>query len=940
MRKNLALILLVISLSSFEGIITQAHGGNGVFSGKCIMRVSNFNILLKSHFDDISINQSYQVTQGTVIADRGPGIMINLDDLIPAIDSIANIPVDSIIAHIDEYTDVADSLVYEIDPAIVTDSLETVLENLQDQLNEVVADSAFTTLTEQQQNEIQNLIDHIESLLNQTIEGTDNPTFVMFKEFPEQTYGFDEPDSSLTSLYQYYVPPNNVGGTEQFIRWKSITAGGIDKIYARLDSANTTIKFYNEANNLITPTEESTDTLKILQLTGGIAETTSIIRAEININDSTTQVVGMLNLVTYLPKTTNLVVVPVNGNALPGNLSTAEFKAQLDKIYGVAAMSWDITLEQNITFDYASVDGNETFNAWPQGGEIYTSDMNGIIAQLYTQNIYDPDKYYLFLVDNPEVNGQLGIMPFSQQYAFVFVDKFNNDERFKKTTAHELAHGIFNLEHQYKFHAGIDTFATANLMTYHPTATNLNKYQWDRVQNPLDRGYHDAGDAGQIENIFVYSERIIELLRLMRFSYKQNIPVRLCQTPISEKNIKVGNNTYSKIGCYTNPRCNGFNNINVKEVEFVKDYRTLYGEDYFILRFDNFELNFSDNEDRDKMIAFIKGEEDNIYGSNNKDIILNNKTINFNYIIQNVEKRYIKLLKNNKYYNLTKAEKTILDLPIIEWKLGYYYGASLMDHWFEGSGKNVKLSQTNVNELLLSNNSVFKNHLENAKQNFRNNLFAYPSNFEKICDTILVTKSRNYNIINTSLSQNYKENKLPPNPNFPPYNPDKHLFNPNKILTYVIKESNVVNEIDNDFVASIGSVSIGFYFDENINLLGGGNGKVLATKIYWRIWDSFNFIDDHNWYSFFIKSQPLGNWQREIFKQNPTSPSIGFGLVNNNFINIYKKIHEIDISSKKSNQKPNFSIITEYQKINNDLWVVSFYRYITGGCKCQIFKYE
>jgi len=33
-------------------------------------------------------------------------------------------------------------------------------------------------------------------------------------------------------------------------------------------------------------------------------------------------------------------------------------------------------------------------------------------------------------------------------------------------------------------------------MTYHPTATNLNKYQWDRVQNPLDRGYHDAGDAG------------------------------------------------------------------------------------------------------------------------------------------------------------------------------------------------------------------------------------------------------------------------------------------------------------------------------------------------------------------------------------------------------------------------------------------------------------
>lgn len=489
----------VINVGGFEGIITQARGGNGVFSGKCIMKVSNFNILLKSHFDDISINQSYQVTAGHVIADRGPGIMINLDEVISFVDSLAGIPPDSIIADIDDFIDDADSVIYEIEPALLNDSITEDLETILGNLNEVSGD---TTLTETQQNEIDNLIAHIETLLNQTVDGTDNPTFVMFKEFPEQHYGFDEPDSALTSLYQYYIPPNDVGGTEQFIRWKSITVGGIDKVYARLDSANTTIKFYDEANNPITPTEESTDTLKILQLTGGIAGTTSIIRAEVNLNDTTTQVVGMLNLVTYTPKTTNLVIVPVNGNNLPGNISSAEFKAQLDEIYGVAGMNWNITLEENIPFDYAS-DGNATFNAWPQGGEIYTQDMNGIIAELYTRGIHDPEKYYLFLVDNPEVTGQLGIMPFSQQYAFVFADKFNNDERFRKTSAHELAHGIFNLEHPYKFHAGIDTFATPNLMTYHPTSTKLLKYQWDRIQNPLDRGYYDAGDEGQTEDYYL-----------------------------------------------------------------------------------------------------------------------------------------------------------------------------------------------------------------------------------------------------------------------------------------------------------------------------------------------------------------------------------------------------------------------------------------------------
>jgi len=527
----------VINVGGFEGIVTQAHGGNGVFSGKCIMRVSNFNILLKSHFDDISVNQSYQVTAGTVVADRGPGIMINLDDLIPAIDSLANIPPDSIVAHIDDFIDVADSLVYEIDPVIVSDSLQIVLEDLQETLNTVVGD---TSLTDVQQNEIQNLIDHIESLLNQTIEGADNPTFVMFKEFPEQTYGFDEPDSSLTTLYQYYQPPNNVGGTDQFIRWKSIKVGGTDKVFAQLDSTNTTIKFYDEANNPLTPLGESNDTLKVLQLTSGTAETTSIIRAEININDTTTQVVGMLNLITYPEKITKLVVVHVNGNALPGNMSSTEFKDQLDKIYGVAGVKWNLLPEININFDYAIADQTATFNAWPIGGSPYTLDMNSLIAQIATSSNYDESNYYLFLLNNSEISGQMGIMPFSQQYAFVFADKFNQDGRFIKTSAHELAHGIFNLEHQYKFHAGIDTFATPNLMTYHPTATNLNKYQWDRVQNPLDRGYHDAEDEmflawEKLENVAVSINEIPpapenNILPTLSFISKAGIIITLPQT--------------------------------------------------------------------------------------------------------------------------------------------------------------------------------------------------------------------------------------------------------------------------------------------------------------------------------------------------------------------------------------------------------------------------
>ena len=162
MRKFLTFILSITSFLLFEGIITQARGSNGIFSGKCIMRVSNFNILLKSHFDDISINQSYQVTVGRVIADRGPGIMINLDDITEELDSLANINIDTTITNDpDDYLDDLE-IVYDIDPVIVTDSIAEDLEEIQDDLQEL-ADSG--NLTEEQKQAIEDLLNQIDNLL-------------------------------------------------------------------------------------------------------------------------------------------------------------------------------------------------------------------------------------------------------------------------------------------------------------------------------------------------------------------------------------------------------------------------------------------------------------------------------------------------------------------------------------------------------------------------------------------------------------------------------------------------------------------------------------------------------------------------------------------------------------------------------------------------------
>ena len=93
-------------------------------------------------------------------------------------------------------------------------------------------------------------------------------------------------------------------------------------------------------------------------------------------------------------------------------------------------------------------------------------------------------KNYLFLLNNSEQYELIGLMPYFQPFGFMFTDDLSILE-FNKTAQHEMGHGVFGLEHPFIRHEGIDRFATANLMTSHPSSTYLNKYQWDLIQHPV-----------------------------------------------------------------------------------------------------------------------------------------------------------------------------------------------------------------------------------------------------------------------------------------------------------------------------------------------------------------------------------------------------------------------------------------------------------------------
>jgi hypothetical protein len=500
----------VINVGGFEGIVTQARGSNGVFTGKCIMRLTNFNILLKSHFTDISINESYQVTEGNVIADRGPGIMINLDNIEEEIDSLASIEIerDSIFDDPGEYLEDLE-IIYTIDPEIVTDSLAEDLEEIREDLTEL---SESEDLTEEQINAIEDLLNQIDNLLNGgSNQNQDNPSFVMFKASPDQEYGFDEPNPEITSLLQYYQPPNTIEGKEQLIRWKSVREGFPDEVYAHLDSVHPNLKFYNEAGTEIGFQNSAEDTIKIVTVTGtqeGLnGSTTDRIYSRINVNDSTSIDAGVLNIVTYQEDVKELIIIPVNGNSLPSGLGDDQFFELLNNVYGQAVIKWNkYHIHAGIDFDYAAADEFGTFDAWPESGQQYSPDMQALINTYMQNESFDQEHYYVFLVDNPENAIQLGIMPFFQNFAFIYVDKVSQTETFVKTVAHELGHGAFGLLHPFKRHEGIDEFGYENLMTYHPTATRLHAYQWNLIQYPqwfLEVDYGSAEDAGAIQEYYL-----------------------------------------------------------------------------------------------------------------------------------------------------------------------------------------------------------------------------------------------------------------------------------------------------------------------------------------------------------------------------------------------------------------------------------------------------
>ena len=319
-----------------------------------------------------------------------------------------------------------------------------------------------------------------------------------FSADANQVFGFDQ--KKYAAWIKKYEVLLLTDSTNYFVPFKSLGVNEQDVVQANIKSPEVLngVTFISDRNGVIS-------NLNATQLND---TTYQVTLANINENSFVYAVhqgnrIGKL-WVKALPKIEKeIVVVPVNGATLTNvNALTAD----LNKIYAQANVNLTVTVATN--FQNSDWDLNNDNKL--QNGDVtlmshYSEEMRALRDSYFeSDTAYYKKAYYLFVV--PQfLNADLdGYMVRGKAVGFL---KNGADAH---TAAHELAHGIFNLEHTFP---EVTQGITNNLLDYSENSVNkshLAQHQWKLIHDPLPAfSFLDGEEDGEYAALSYTNGRLV-----------------------------------------------------------------------------------------------------------------------------------------------------------------------------------------------------------------------------------------------------------------------------------------------------------------------------------------------------------------------------------------------------------------------------------------------
>jgi len=398
-----------------------------------------------------------------------------------------------------------------------------------------------------------------------------------------------------------------------------------------------------------------------------------------------------MDIITYNPQTLNVKIIPLGVSIT--DIDQNELAGRLNGIYNRYGINWTLTVDnefnksnelggkateiQQIIPNYQLIAGDEFFSEYssPQ------NDLNALYKSYLTEKgSYNNETVYLFVLPTAPQGAErtTGDMPIGKQWGYLFGSAVD-----ARTLAHELGHGKLELRHTFASEAcgSGKQGQSNNLMDYPATGSSplgggregasdsLVCQQWNYMHDPalIGKVFQDDGD-GALLSLGVMNE-----LANMRFRYKNSMKYLIsnkCAGSLSKGdrffNYTIKDNVVMNLGAKMD-----FN------LSFKKSQSEPFNNGKILYKIEienNIYIYCSSENDRDVIYNFLTDTNGTKECFGSHSLIMGGITYSLNQIYNEIDEIKAQLYQANK--TLSDEEKLLLNIPIIQWQLGWYYGSA------------------------------------------------------------------------------------------------------------------------------------------------------------------------------------------------------------------------------------------------------------------------